>query len=73
MDNLEKARRRNRILLAVSIILFAGALSLVFLGYRGLAGWAVLLSSFANLMSAIATQRSLGRLAVAPTYRDPAG
>ena len=73
MHNVERARRRSGILLTVGLVLFAGAATLVLVGYRGLAGWAVLLSTFANLMTAIAIRRSLGRLPVAPTHRDPAG
>ena len=67
MYYLEKARRRQRVLLYVGVVLFAGALILVLLGYRGIAGWAVLLSCFFNLMTAIATRRSLARVIGEPT------
>ena len=72
MYDLDKARRRNRGLLALSTVLFAGALGLVVMGYRGLAGWAVLVSCFANLMTALAGRRALGRLTAATTHRDAA-
>jgi hypothetical protein len=71
--DLSKARRRNRALLTISVVLFAGALTLIIVGYRRLAGWAVLVSCFVNLMAAIAGRRSLDRLGVAATHRDPAG
>jgi len=61
MDDFEKAMRSNRWLLAFSAVLFIGALSLVVAGYRGLAGWAVLLSCGVNLLSAV-----IGRRALAP-------
>jgi len=48
-------------LLPLSIVLFGSALVLIILGYRGIATWAVLVSCFANLMTAIALRRSRDR------------
>lgn len=61
MYDLERAPRRNRWLLGFSLAVFLGALSLFVLGYRGLAGWAVLLSSTANLLGAFIGRRTLAR------------
>jgi hypothetical protein len=45
-------------LLIASIILFFGALTLVVMGYRTLAGWAVLASTFVTMILAIVLWRS---------------
>ena len=61
MYDLETARRRNRWVLGLTLALFVGALSLFITGYRGLAGWAVLLSCTLNLLGAIIGRRTLAR------------
>ena len=61
MQDLDKAYRRQRILLPVTIVLLAGSVILIFLGKRGTANWFVLVSSFANLMTAIALRKTHAR------------
>ena len=73
MSDVGKAQRNNRILLAVNLVVFAGALSLVALGYRGLAGWILLVSSVINVISALAGRRALSRLSAAQPHRESTG
>jgi hypothetical protein len=58
MTNLEKASRRQRVFLPIAVFLFAASLTLFLWGYRGIAGWLVLTSSLANLMTAVAIRRT---------------
>jgi hypothetical protein len=62
MYDVQRAQRRNRIMLVIGLILFTGALSLFVAGYRGLAGWALLISCGANLVSAVVGRRALSRV-----------
>jgi len=73
MYDIDKERRRNRVFIAVSVILVIGAASNFVLGYRGVAGWAVLLSCVASLGSALAGRRALSRLSATATDRGRAG
>ena len=73
MYDIPRAQRRNRIALVIGIFIFLGALSLFVAGYRGLAGWAVLISCAVNLLSTIVGRRALSRLSAASTHLDNAG
>lgn len=73
MYDLRTARRRSRWMLAFTLSLLAGALSLFVMGYRGPVGWAVLLSCTVNLFSVIIGRRALARLDAASARHDAAG
>jgi hypothetical protein len=61
MSERPQAARGQRYLLPISIVLFAGSLGLILAGYRTIAGWLVLVSCFATLMTAILLRRSQDR------------
>jgi hypothetical protein len=71
MHDVDKAQRHNRTLLAVNLVVFLGALSLIVVGYRSLAGWPLLVSSIINVMSALAGRRALSRVSAAQTPGRP--